>query len=139
MEVAGVLMTIAEAAAGVSLFGAVCAGLGILGSQFYNRRRDKREVRVIKREQQAADDIASERLIGLIEREADKRVQIVRAEFELIIATLKLEQAVAMNKMRADFDKQIAEVRAAGETFRCDVAPDCEHRHHGAPKDLPTI
>jgi len=132
---------LAAAGAAAAAVSVLAAALGALGTQFYNRRRDSREKRVIKREQQAADDVASERLIKLIEREADKRVAIVRAEFELIIAKLKLEQlqkdvakAAELTAIRADFERQIAEIKQAGETYRCDVAPDCDLRHKGEIK-----
>jgi len=105
--------------------------LGVIGGQALaarsDTRRDKREKRVIKQQQQAADDVASDRLIKLIEREADKRVDIVRAEFALEIANLKLEHASELATLRAE----IATVRRDAEVFRCDVAQGCAHRHVG--------
>jgi hypothetical protein len=120
-----------DIAALVGILGVLFTCLGILGTQFYTRRRDSREKRVIKREQQAADDIASDRLIKLAEAVAEKKVAFVRAEFQLIIANLKLDHANELTAMRADFDQQLATIRRDHETYRCDVAPTCKRRHHG--------
>lgn len=106
----------------VTLIGAVFTALGITGTQFYNRIASRRS-------DKAADDEASDRLIALIEREADKRVAIVRAEFELAIANLKLEHAKELNLVRSDFTVQIAEIKQDAEAFRCDIAPTCKKRH----------
>ena len=104
-----------------SVFGAVCAALGVIGTQFYNRLHAAQE-------SQAADDAASERLIALIEREADKRVEIVRTEFKLKLAELKLEHQAELTAVRSDFDKQVRELRSENDTYRCDNAPSCEQR-----------
>lgn len=102
-------------------FGAVCAALGVIGTQFYNRLHAAKE-------SQAADDAASERLIALIEREADKRVEIVRTEFKLKLAELKLEHQAELNAVRSDFEKEVRELRSENDTYRCDNAPSCKER-----------
>lgn len=99
--------------------------LGIVGTLIYNRFKNKRE-------DQAADDEASDRLIALITQEADKRVAIVRAEFELAIAELKLEHAKELNSVRADFQRQIAAVQENADAYRCDVVP-CASRRRREP------
>lgn len=81
-----------------------------------------------RRDHIEADDAAQERLLKLIEEEADKRVQIVRTEFELAIAMMRLDHANELTKMRADFERQIATVKADGERYRCDVAERCDGR-----------
>ena len=113
----------------VGIVGVLSAALSSLGTQFYSRRRDSREKRVIKREQQAADDIASDRLIRLAEEVADKRVAVMRVDFELIIANLKLEQLAkdaAKERELAELRAQIAAIRQDAEKYHCDLAPACD-------------
>lgn len=127
------LALLASALAGVS------AALGVVGTQVFNwararstSKKEATEMAVASKkadlDKEAADDAASDRLIGLIGQEADKRVAIVRAEFELAIANLKLEHAKELNTVRADFEREIATVRQSAETYHCDVAPTCLHR-----------
>lgn len=73
-----------------------------------------------------AEAAASDRLIRLIETEADKRVQIVRAEFELKIAEMELAHRAELEELTARFEREIQEIRDSVH-LACDV-PGCRGR-----------
>jgi len=86
-----------------------------------------------KIDQQAADDQASDRLIKLIETEANKKVEIVRTEFRLEIAELKLAHSSELSSLRQDFEKQLKKLRDERDTYRCDHALVCSWRSKAIP------
>lgn len=114
----------ADVTAALAIVGALCTALGVLVSAAYTRRKGSIE-------QRSADDVAQDRLIKLIEREAEKRVQIVRLEFEAEIAKMRLAHAQELAKVRVDFEQQLAELRL--EQNRIVELSDLEHpeHHHG--------
>lgn len=116
----------ADLTAALAIVGAVCTALGVLVSAGYTRRKGSIE-------QRSADDVAQDRLIKLIEQEAEKRVQIVRLEFEAEIAKMRLAHARELAKVRVDFEAQLAELRL--EQTRIVEMADLEHpeHHHGGP------
>lgn len=80
-----------------------------------------------------AEQASSDRLIRLIEEEADKRVEVVRTEFKLQIAEMQLEHQKQMNTMRQDFEKQLKALRKEHDTYRCELAPICTWRNAKVP------
>lgn len=81
----------------------------------------------------ASDAAASDRLIQLIEREADKRVEIVRTEFKLQIAEMQLEHRDQITKLKTDFNKQLGTLKREHDTYRCELAPVCSWRNRTTP------
>ena len=73
-----------------------------------------------------AEAAASDRIIRLIESEADKRVQIVRTEFELKIAQMELDHKRELDDLRAQFERELQEIRDS-QHLVCDV-PGCTGR-----------
>lgn len=104
----------------VTIVGAACAALGVLATSLYNRFKNKREA-------EAADDAAKDRLIALIKEEAKKLLDVQRAEFDLEIANMKLNHATELTAVRADFERQITELKRDAENYACHV-PDCPDR-----------
>lgn len=91
-----------------------------------------------KIDSKSAEAAASDRIIRLIEQEADKRVAVVRTEFELKIAQMQLEHRDEIHAMRSNFEKQIREIKR--QYIDCPVL-DCPHRPKPAtrgPKTTPT-
>jgi hypothetical protein len=97
-----------------------------LGTNLYNKHRAQIET-------QAADQAASDRLIRLIETEADKRVEIVRTEFKLQIAEMQLEHQRELTAMRTDFEKQVKALKKEHDAYRCEHAPVCTWRLKATP------
>ncbi|NTW29452.1 MAG: hypothetical protein HGA39_08850 [Coriobacteriia bacterium] len=90
-------------------------------------------------EKQAADDAASERLIRLVEREAEKKVSVVRLELEVQLKQQEVNHLKELEKMRAEhrrerdsmresLERQISDLRGELEEYRCFNAPTCETR-----------
>lgn len=111
----------ADVTAALAVVGALCTALGVFVSAAYTRRKGSIE-------QRSADDVAQDRLIKLIEQEAEKRVQIVRLEFEAEIAKMRIAHARELAKVREDFEAQLAEVRR--EQTRIVELSDIEHPEH---------
>ena len=84
-------------------------------------------------DQRASDAQASDRLIALIEREADKRVEIVRTEFKLQIAEMQLQHRDEIAKLKSDFSKQLGALKREHDTYRCELAPVCSWRNKTTP------
>lgn len=84
-------------------------------------------------DQRASDAQASDRLIALIEREADKRVEIVRTEFKLQIAEMQLQHRDEIAKLKTDFNKQLGTLKREHDTYRCELAPVCSWRNKTTP------
>lgn len=106
------------------LIAAVSAFFSIVGgvvATYLNRRKSNIE-------QAKADDDASDRLIRLIEKEADKRVEIVRTEFKLQIAEMQLEHAKQLTTVRQDFERQLKTLRLEHDKYRCEHALICGWR-----------
>lgn len=61
-------------------------------------------------ESRAADDAAHDRLIKLVETEAEKRIAVVRVDFELKIANMQAEHSQQIARMQAEHDKQIRDL-----------------------------
>lgn len=91
-----------------------------------------------KLDKRSADDAASDRIIRLIETEADKKVEVVRTEFALIIANMELKHRDELTAMRMDFEGQLKSLRSEHDTYRCELAPVCSWRNKASapPKDL---
>lgn len=70
-----------------------------------------------------------DRIIRLVETEAEKRVEIVRTEFKLQIAEMQLEHRNQIDNMRNDFEKQIATLKKERDSHRCELAPICSWRN----------
>jgi hypothetical protein len=119
------------------LVGVVSALFTILGGLItasFNRRKSLIE-------KKSADDAASDRLIRLIETEAEKKVEIVRTEFKLQIAEAQLEHSRQLTAMRTDFEKQLAALRKEHDTYRCEHALTCTWRFKATPPpaSLPVV
>lgn len=63
-----------------------------------------------KVESRAADDAAQDRLIKLVETEAEKRIAVVRVDFELKIAHMQAEHSQQIARMQSEHDKQIRDL-----------------------------
>lgn len=96
------------------LVGIVSALAGVTGSLVRSRIDRK-----------GAEAAASDRIIRLVEVEADKRVAVVRTEFELKIAQMQLQHRDEIHAMRSTFEKQIREIKK--QYVECPVA-ECPHR-----------
>lgn len=82
-----------------------------------------------KLDRKSADAAQSDRIIRLVEVEADKRVEVVRTEFMLQIAQMQLEHQKQIADMRNDFEKQIKSLKKEHDTYRCELAPVCTWRN----------
>lgn len=102
--------------------GIVSAIAGVLGGLIKSRL-----------DQKGADAAASDRLIRLIETEADKRVEVVRTEFKLQIAEMQLEHSKELAAVRAEFEKQVKALRKEHDAYRCEHAPVCSWRFKRTP------
>lgn len=100
----------------------VATASGLLGSMVRSRL-DARK----------ANDDASDRIIRLVETEADKRVEIVRTEFKLQIAEMQLEHRDEITKLKTDFNKQLSTLKREHDTYRCELAPKCSWRNKTTP------
>lgn len=80
-----------------------------------------------------AEQASSDRLIRLIETEADKRVEVVRTEFQLTIANMELKHQAELTAMRTDFEKQLKSLKKEHDTYRCELAPICTWRNKKTP------
>ena len=115
------------------LIAAVSAFFTIVGGIFataYNRRKSRID-------QAKADSDASDRLIRLIEQEAEKKVEIVRTEFKLQIAEMQLEHAKQLTAMRQDFERQLKALRGEHDKYRCEHALTCAWRFKATPPPAP--
>lgn len=98
----------------VAIFvGLITATAGAIGAAITARYTRSKQVL----ESQSADDAATDRLIRLIEQEAEKRVAIVRAEFELQIAEMKREHAREIAALTAKFESELDQVRRAHRSY----------------------
>lgn len=77
-------------------------------------------------EHETAEAAASDRIIRLIETEADKRVQVVRTEFELKIAQMELAHKREIEELTERFERELQEIRDSHHLV-CDV-PGCKGR-----------
>lgn len=111
---------------------ALSTALGAGVSAVYTKHKAKLERAV-------ADDNASDRIIRLIEVEAEKKVEIVRTEFKLEIAQIKLQHAEEIKAMREEFESQLKSLRAEHDTFRCEHAPKCSWRFAKTPPPATVI
>ena len=75
---------------------------------------------------ETAEAAASDRIIRLIETEADKRVQVVRTEFELKIAEMQLAHKQEIEDLKELFERELQEIRDS-QHLACDV-PGCTGR-----------
>lgn len=109
------------------LVGIVATMAGVGGAMLRSRLDSK-----------AAEAAASDRIIRLVEVEADKRVQVVRTEFELKIAQMELTHRDQLTAMRVDFEGQLAGLKAEHDRYRCELAPVCHWRNRKNPPPAPT-
>lgn len=100
------------------IIGIISAAAGVMGG-FIRSKLDKK----------SSDAAASDRIIRLVEVEADKRVEVVRTEFKLQIAEMQLEHGRQIEAMRNDFEKQVKTLRKEHDTYRCELAPVCGWRN----------
>lgn len=84
-------------------------------------------------DKKAADAQASDRIIRLVEVEADKRVEVVRTEFKLQIAEMQIDHQRQLTAMRDDFEKQVKTLRKEHDTYRCEHALTCAWRNKKTP------
>lgn len=95
---------------------------GILGGLLRNRY-----------DQRKSNNEQQDRIIRLVETEAEKRVEIVRTEFRLQIAEIQLDHRNQIDAMRADFEKQIATLKKERDSHRCELAAVCSWRNTKTP------
>lgn len=88
-----------------ALFTALMGAASIVAGITYNRLKSRIDA-------QSADDAASDRIIKLVEQEAEKRVQIVRIEFELKIAQMQAEHAQQIADLRKDYEHRLGVLQA---------------------------
>jgi hypothetical protein len=79
-------------------------------------------------DRKTAEASASDRIIRLIEQESEKRVEVVRTEFKLKIAEMQLEHRSELETVKADFEREIRELRNRGS--ECSAA-NCPNRNTG--------
>lgn len=108
-----------ELAVIVSIVGALFALLGGMTKTWIDKR--------------GADASAQDRIIRLVEVEAEKRVEVVRTEFKLQIAEMQLEHRNQIDAMRADFDKQLHALKREHNSTKCELAPICSWRNSKTP------
>lgn len=77
-------------------------------------------------EHETAQAAASDRIIKLVETEAEKRVQVVRTEFELKIAEMQLAHRQEIEELKAQFERELQEIRESHHLV-CEV-PGCMGR-----------
>jgi F0F1-type ATP synthase membrane subunit b/b' len=110
----------------VGVLGTLFALLGGVVTTAYTNRKSKIE-------KQSADDAASDRLLRLVEQESEKKIEIVRTEFRLIIADMELKHRDELTAMRLDFEAQLKTLRKDNDTYRCELAPVCSWRNKKTP------
>lgn len=84
-------------------------------------------------DKQAADDAQADRLIRLAEEEAEKRVSIVRTEFELKMAQSELTHRDEMKVLRDHLEGEIRTLRGDLTRYKCLLAPACTWRNGSVP------
>ena len=84
-----------------------------------------------------AEQASSDRLIRLIETEADKRVEVVRTEFQLKIAEMELNHRDQLTSMRNEFEKELRSLKKEHDTYRCELAPVCTWRNRKTTPPAP--
>lgn len=104
--------------------------IGGLGATVFNRRKSLID-------KKASDDAASDRIIVLVEKEAEKRVEVVRTEFALKIAEMELKHHSELTKVRTDFEAQLALLREEKDKFHCQHALTCVWRYRQSPPPSP--
>lgn len=114
----------------LAIIAGICTALASLFGGLLATRLNSRASRIAQRQ---ADDSASDRLIRLIETEAEKKVQIVRTEFELKIAQMQLEHSKQLTAMREDFERQLKALSKEHDMYRCDHALECAWRFKPVP------
>lgn len=88
-------------------------------------------------DRRASDAAAQDRIIRLIEVEAEKRVEVVRTEFKLQIAEMQLAHRTEIDAMKSDFEKQLHSLKREHSTYRCELAPICAWRNSKTPPPPP--
>lgn len=88
-------------------------------------------------DRRASDAAAQDRIIRLVEVEAEKRVEVVRTEFKLQIAELQLAHRSEIDAMRTNFDKQLHALKREHSANRCELAPICAWRNSKTPPPPP--
>ncbi len=111
----------------VALLIGICSALaGITGGMIRSRLDRK-----------SAEEASSDRLIRLIEAEAEKRVEIVRTEFKLQITEIQLEHRTQIDAMRSEFERELKSLKREHDTYRCELAPICAWRNKKTPPPAP--
>jgi uncharacterized membrane-anchored protein YhcB (DUF1043 family) len=90
-------------------------------------------------DRRSAEEASSDRLIRLVEAEAEKRVEIVRTEFKLQIAELTLAHRTEIDAMRSDFEKEFKSLKSEHDTYRCELAPVCGWRNKKIAPPAPVV
>ena len=103
----------------IAILTGIVAALAGVGGAALKARLDKRQ----------ADAAASDRIIRLVEVEAEKRVEVVRTEFALKIAEMELAHRDQIASMRQAFETQLAALKKERATHRCELAPVCGWRN----------
>lgn len=104
------------------IIGIVATIAGISGG-FIRSRLDRK----------SAEQATGDRIIRLVQEEAEKRVEVVRTEFALQIAQMELKHRDELESMRADFEEQVAGLKKEHDTYRCEHAPVCSWRFSPKP------
>jgi hypothetical protein len=113
----------------VALLVGICSALaGILGGVIRS-----------KLDRKTAEEASSDRLIRLIEAEAEKRVEIVRTEFKLQIAEISLAHRTELDAMRSEFEKEFRSLKKEHDTYRCELAPICGWRNKKIAPPPPVV
>jgi hypothetical protein len=118
--------------AAVAAVSALFTILGIVGNQYYNRRRSNREEETLEitaaKLKEDSEQEANDRLIKLIQREADKKVDVVKTEFELRSLRMQASYSKQLTQVRKALERKIAELVEDNRMYRCVFAPTCTER-----------
>jgi hypothetical protein len=117
-----------------AVIAAVFTALGVMGTQWYNHRTAKDAEDVADRHRAREDDALSDRINRLVQEEADKRIAVIKTDFELKIIRAEVRHQDQLTSMRLEFETKLKEqARKIGalasslEIRGCDVV-DCPNR-----------
>lgn len=104
----------------IGIVASIAGALGVAGKSWLDKR--------------ASDAAATDRIIRLVEVEAEKRVEVVRTEFKLQIAEMQLTHREQMDSLKADFERRIKTLK---NDHACELAPTCTWRNLKTPPPPP--
>ena len=117
-----------------ALIAAVFGAAGVIGTQWYNRARAKAAVVADTGRREREDDLLSDLLNRLVQEEADKRISVIKMDFELKMTKAEVAHQKELTGMRKEFEgklqKQAEQIGALARSLSirgCDLV-DCPNR-----------